>query len=296
MSQPTNQLRISARNAGQAELEKFCPRCGWYLLRIKKMPFQFGMPGLMFYAEAMEKAFIFAYLSKFGSVPKYFGPFADCTEPVEFPFSMVQEHKETGVLVSARADMILRKKTGNLCLLDLKTAKPEGGGKMFKPQYEIQLIGYSWVAQEAGLGKVETTGLVYCEVQDDRFKADPLKYKTDTGILVPFDFKMCEVGLDFKRLTKCLKEMNKLWMADRPPAGKDGCKDCALLTRLCDFENSLRITDAQAYAAFPGQAQWAIQQDYFRRTTRTSPESLQDLLAEDPWDQEGGMWSNWEFA
>jgi hypothetical protein len=115
-------------------------------------------------------------------------------------------------------------------------------------------------------------------------------------ILLPFDFKMCEVKLDFSRLTKCLKEMNKLWNADRPPAGKDGCKDCALLTRLCDFEQQLRITDAQAYAAFPGQAQWAIQQDYFRRTTRTSRESLQDLLAEDPWDQEGGMWANWQFS
>lgn len=167
---------------------------------------------------------------------------------------------------------------------------------MFKPQYEIQLIGYSWVAEQEGLGKVGTTGLVYCEVQDDRFKADPLKYKTDTGILLPFDFKMCEVKLDFSRLAKCLKEMNKLWQADRPPAGKDGCKDCALLTRFCDFENNLRVTDAQAYAAFPGQAQWAIQQDYFRRNTRTSPKFLDDLLAGDPWDQEGGMWANWDFS
>lgn len=297
MSQPTNQLRISARNAGQAELEKFCPRCGWYLLRIKKMPFQFGMPGLMFYAEAMEKAFIFAYLSKFGIVPKYFGPFADCTEPVEFPFSMVQEHKETGVLVSARADMILRKKTGNLCLLDLKTAKPEGGGKMFKPQYEIQLIGYSWVAQEAGLGRVETTGLVYCEVQDDRFKADPLKYKTDTGILVPFDFKMCEVELDFKRLTRCLTEMNKLWKADRPPEGNNGCKDCALLTRLCDFEANLRLMDHQAYGLnHPDVNMYIRTQDYFRRNTRPGLEIVNRFLADDPWDQEGGMWANWEFC
>lgn len=296
MSEPSSQLRISARNAGQAALEKFCPRCGWYLLRIKKMPFAFGMPGLMFYAEAMEKAFIFSYLSKYGKVPSYFGPFADCTEPIEFPYSMVQEHKETGVLVSARADMILRKRDGNLCLIDLKTAKPEGGGKFFKPQYEIQVIGYSWVAEEAGLGTVGTTGLIYCEVQDPAFKENPLKYKTDTGILVPFDFKMCEVELDFSRLTKCLKVMSKLWKADRPPSGRDGCKDCALLTKLCDFENELRITDQRAYAAFPGQAQYALQQDHFRRNTRINSKVLHDALAEDHWDQEGGMWANWEFS
>ena len=60
MKQP---LTISARNAGQVELEKYCPRCCWYLLRIKKMPFAFGMPGIMFYMERAEQYFITTYMN-----------------------------------------------------------------------------------------------------------------------------------------------------------------------------------------------------------------------------------------
>ncbi len=112
-----SQLKISARNAGQVELEKYCPRCCWFLLRYKKMPFQIGMPGVMFYLEGIEKTFLLSYLAKFKLMPGYFGPFANCTEPVEFPFSMSHEHAETGVMVTARADMMVRKPDGTICLL-----------------------------------------------------------------------------------------------------------------------------------------------------------------------------------
>lgn len=295
MTEPT-QLRISARNAGQAELEKYCPRCCWYTMRIKKMPFQFGVAGLMIYMEQIEKKFVLEYLSRFDTLPKYFGPFADCTGPVEFPYSMCQEHSETGVLVTARPDIILRKKNGEICLLDFKTSKPEGGGKEFLPQYEIQVIGYSWVSEQAGIGKVGTTGLVYCDVQRDVVLEDPMKYKTDAGIVVPFDFKMHEVDLDYSRLTKCLKEFNKLWKADRPPQGADKCKDCARLTRLIDFENNLRITDQRMYAAFPESRPFLISQDYFRRLTRYLPAELDDELTDNHWDHDGGMWANWDFS
>ncbi|PSH02776.1 MAG: hypothetical protein CXZ00_15740 [Acidobacteria bacterium] len=289
------QLKISARNAGQVELEKFCPRCCWYLLRMKKMPFQFGMPGIMFYLERIEKAFTLAYLAKSKAVPKYFGPFADCTETVEFPFEMSYEHDESGVLVTARPDLILRKKDGNLCLLDLKTSKPDGGGRVYLPQYEIQTIGYSWVAEASGLGKVGTAGLLYAEVQTEQFLKDPLKYKTDTGLLVPFDFKGHEVKLNYSRLTRCLKVVKKLWNDDHPPKGSDNCKDCQLLTRLIDFENELRLMDQRIFASFPEHRNFLLSQDYYRRLTRM-PLPFDDMNAGDTWDQDGGMWANWEFC
>jgi hypothetical protein len=127
------------------------------------MPFEIGMPAIMFYMEQAEKQYIISHLKKFKATPNYFGPFADCNEPVEFPFSMVRHHEESGVDVSARVDMMLRKRNGKVCLLDLKTAKPDGGGKILLPMYEIQVIGYSWVTEAAGIGEVGTAGLLYCD-------------------------------------------------------------------------------------------------------------------------------------
>jgi hypothetical protein len=290
-------LKISARNAGQVELEKYCPRCCWYLLRLKKMPFQIGMPGIMFYMERAEKEFILSFLKKFDAVPKYFGPFADCIEPVEFPFSMCEHHEETGVDVSARVDMMLRKKDGKICLLDLKTAKPDGGGKVFRPQYEIQVIGYSWVAEAAGIGDVGTAGLLYGDIQLDEFLKDPLKFKTDAGINVPFRFHAHEVELDYSRLTRCLKEMNKLWQDARPPKGADDCKDCQLLTRLIDFETSIRASDQRLFVTAPEYRAYLHTQDYYRKLTR-SFSSAEALLNDEEWewDKDGGMWMNWDFS
>jgi hypothetical protein len=289
-------LKISARNAGQVELEKYCPRCVWYLLRMKKMPFQFGMPGLMFYMEKAEKEFILAYLTKFDNVPKYFGPFADCIEPVEFPYSMSHYHEETGVDVTARVDMMLRKKDGKICLLDLKTAKPDGGGKVFRPQYEIQVIGYSWVTKASNIGEVGTAGLLYCDIQLDEFIKNPLKFKTDSGIVVPFQFHAHEVELDYSRLTRCLVEVNKLWQEARPPKGADKCKDCQLLTRLIDFESSRRSEDQRLFASFPDFRNFLHLQDYYRKLTRGPVGDIDTNLTDEEWDSEGGMWTEWDFS
>jgi hypothetical protein len=290
-------LKISARNAGQAELKKFCPRCCWYLLRLKKMPFQMGMPGLMFYLEQAQKAFILTYLSQFNSLPKHFGPFANCTKPVDFPFSMSALHKDTGVQLTAQADMMLGKPDGTVALLDLKTSRIDGGGHEYLPQYEIQVIGYSWVAEAAKVGKVTTAGLLYCEVQVDQFKHEPLQYKTDSGIMVPFNFTPHEVELDYSRLTRCLQVVNKIWQDARPPQGAEKCKDCALLTRLVNFEAGLRAQDKLAFASCHELRQYLVCQDYYRRITQRAREAMECIIQDQaPWDDEGGMWANWDFA
>ncbi len=223
-------LKLSARNAGQVELETYCPRCAWYLLRLKKLPFQMGMPGVMFYLEAVEKAFILTYLQKHKHLPKGFGLFSNCTEPVTFPFSMEAMH-ETGVLVTARPDMMLYNKDETIALIDLKTARADGGGAKFHPQYHIQLIGYSWVTEAVEIGEVGSAGLIFCEIQHEFFKTDPLSHMTDTGITVPFNFRATEVELDYPRFAKCLVEMKKVWESPRPAKGATGCKDCALFNR-----------------------------------------------------------------
>jgi hypothetical protein len=290
----SNVLKISARNAGQVELSKFCPRCCWYLLRLKKMPFQMGMPGIMFYLEQAQKAFILDYLSKHGATPKYFGPFADCDAPVEFPFRMCHEHKESGVLLTAQADMMLRKKNGEICLIDLKTSKVAGGGREYLPAYEIQVLGYALVTEATGIGKVGSTGLLYCDVQIAEFKEDSQKFETETGITVPFNFVPHEVELDYSRVTRCLKEVKKIWEQSRPPKGAENCKDCTLLNGLVDFENGLRLEDQRLAVVFPEYRESLIDNVFNRNLARRR--TLCDGLEEEHgWDQDGGMFAAWEF-
>lgn len=293
----TDPLTISARNAGQVALEKYCPRCAWYLLHLKKFPFQFGMPGVMFYLEQVEKSYIFAYLDQHHHLPKEFGPFATCTEPVEFPFRMSAKHKESGVIVTAQADMMLRNQDGTIALLDLKTAKSDGGGKVFHPQYAIQCVGYSWVTQEAKIGEVGSAGLVFCEIQHDEFKEAPLDYSTKGGITVPFKFTVHPVELDYERFAKCLKEMARIWHEPRPPKGSENCKDCVLLNRLFDFESSLRSADALQVRLFPQFRDAFITIDYLRNRARGTPQRLKIILEapEEAFD-EFGMAASWDFS
>ncbi|HZQ25297.1 MAG TPA: hypothetical protein VFA89_21090 [Terriglobales bacterium] len=289
-------LKTSARNAGQVALDKFCPRCCWYLLRIKKWPFQMAMPGIMFFLEQVEKATILAHLKQANKLPDYFGPFAGCTAPVDFPFRMEHMHPESNVLLTAQVDMILRTSSKNLAVLDLKTSRIGGGGSVFLPQYEIQVIGYSWVTQACKIGKVETGGLIYCQIQHEEFKQDPLSYADENGILVPFHFTPHVVELDYDKLTECLVELNGLWNTPHPPRGRENCADCALLSRVLDFEDHLRRTDAVQARWSPFLLNEAIRHDYDRALARGTPQLLADEHTDEHrWDDDG-MWANWDFS
>ncbi len=289
-------LKISARNAGQVELKKYCQRCAWYLLRLKKMPYQMGMPGVMFYLEQVEKAFILGYLEKNKKLPADFGPFAHCTKPVDFPFRMSALHEETGVTVTAQIDMMLAYLEDTVAVVDLKTSKSEGGGIVFLPQYEIQCIGYSWVTEQAKVGKVGVAGLIFCEIDHEFFKDDPGAYSDEHQILVPFHFTPHPIELDFKRLTRCLTEMNRVWNSTRPPKGAEKCGDCALLNRLFDFENELRATDALENCTTRRVQEEAAAATRNRSLARGSAQRLQDILSSECSCEEGGMWANWDFS
>jgi hypothetical protein len=290
-------LQISARNAGQVELSNYCPRCMWYKLHIKQWPFQFGFPALMFYMEQLEKDYLLGYLAKFEKLPSGLGPFSSCVEPVEFPFRMQAEHPETGVIVSAQPDLLFRQKGGGLVLADLKTALQKSPTKSkfpsFLPQYEIQVIGYSWVVQENDIGDVKKGGLIYCEIQKDSFSEDPLEHGDGTSIAVPFLFSSHEVELDYKRLTRCLKEAKKVWNASRPPRGVDNCKDCMLLNRVFDFEDELRHSDFLEARSLPSRMCDYHTAQYYRALSRGASADLASLgedLGED------NTFINWDWS
>jgi hypothetical protein len=289
----TDPFKISARNAGATAVESYCPRCFWYLLRLKRLPFNIT-PGILNYMEQMQKAFVKGHLAKHRRLPAAFGPFADCTKPVDFPYAMEALHSETGVIVTARPDMMLLTPKRKTALLDLKTSKPDGGGKVFHPQYEVQVVGYSWVAQENGIGPIEKTGLVYCWADTEAFKEDPLSYKTDNGISVPFKFKGEEVPLDLSRLTKALKESKRIWQLSQPPRGRDKCKDCALFARIFDLEDQIRQHAKDMVLIDRRYAEQRVRQDYYRQLTRSLSDAELLRYEVDQLDKDSIL-LNWDF-
>ncbi len=55
-------IRISPRMLGRQLLQDFCERCYWYLLKVNfKLPFEFGMPGIMYNLDIFEKKIVRAY-------------------------------------------------------------------------------------------------------------------------------------------------------------------------------------------------------------------------------------------
>lgn len=47
---------------GRQLLQDFCERCYWYLLKVNfKLPFEFGMPGIMYNLDIFEKKIVRAY-------------------------------------------------------------------------------------------------------------------------------------------------------------------------------------------------------------------------------------------
>jgi hypothetical protein len=59
---------------------KYCPRCCRYLLRIKNMPFQFGMPGLRSLPDPLSNRS--ASFAAFGSLSAAFSASANLAWPV----------------------------------------------------------------------------------------------------------------------------------------------------------------------------------------------------------------------
>jgi PD-(D/E)XK nuclease superfamily len=286
--------RLSPRIAGQVELPTCCPRCLYYFLIMRKLPFVFPMPGIMHIMDKATKEYANAHFAKFGKAPSQFGPFAKTVASVNFPFQM--EHPwSDNLTLTARPDFMLEHRNGSISLIDFKTSKQDGMGKVFVPQYEIQVIGYSWVAEKNGIGKFTNPGLIYADADSEEIYADPLAFKTDNGFSLSFSFKAHEVELDYERLKKAIREVEKLLKQKRPPAGADNCKDCILLSRLCDLDNAMRAEDA-VLSRYAYDCRLAYQSQWDSRRARGTPKQIEELLAivdELASPNYNGIWTLW---
>lgn len=298
-------LAISPRNLGLILLETYCAFCFWLLLRVKfHMPFEHG-GALWTYLQQIEEAQITHHLEKNGCLPKEFSPFCDISTRADFPhhWSKFRYEHKSGVTLYGVPDEIFTLADGSLCVIDHKSAINKGEGDPFLPIYHAQTIGYADIAQNGlKLGNVTKAGLFYWEVLKDEAVADPAGHYEKGKVWVPFRPKPLEFDVDFAFLDSPLKEAKKLWRADAPPAGREGCSDCVKLKALFELGSRIDAADQlqdQRILASCGNSRDAVQlvskRIYDRRLSRlTALQELHDGAADFQFAKDG-MAGNWLY-
>jgi hypothetical protein len=236
----SNNLRVSPRHLGQMTSPNACKRCIWYLIGIGfQPPFAFPMPGLMHNLDRFEKRIVEAHFTSKGRLPKWLSSLG-CTEPVEFPAKMQMDFPSDGITLVGMPDAVFRLKDGGLYLVDYKSARCKGDDDPFMATYVVQLLGYATLLEHQKIGKVRKAALVYFENQLFNFQDEPLGLLSDEGLMVPFAVKIHEVELDRQSFEPMVKQYRELADMSSPPAGRDGCKDCAKLEKLFEIVKKVK--------------------------------------------------------
>ena len=197
-------LAVTPKRLGLVEIDSFCPRCYWYLLKQKfHPPFdQFG--GAIFKSmEQAQMAVVGDLIEKNGTLPEEFAPFCDLVGQVQFPrnWRRFKHRLDSGVLLYGEPDDIFQVSDGSIAVIDFKTARPKDGKDPLLGCYRIQILGYSFIAEFGlKLGEVSRGGLLYWGAEHEKVVADPDKYYRSKRLWMPFVPKPLAFDIDYKQL------------------------------------------------------------------------------------------------
>jgi hypothetical protein len=237
-------LAITPKRLGLIEIDTFCPRCYWYLLKQKFHPPFDHFGGAIFKSmEQAQMAIVGGLMEKDGCLPEEFAPFCDLVGRVEFPRNWREfKHRlDSGVLLYGEPDDICQVSDGSIAVIDFKTSRPKDGKDPLGGVYRIQILGYSFIAEFGlKLGEVSKGGLLYWGAEHEKVVADPDKYYRAKKLWMPFVPKPVAFDIDYKQLDAPLKEAVRLWEADAPPDGAKKCKDCKRLDTLLAIDTGVQ--------------------------------------------------------
>lgn len=133
----------------------------------------------------------------------------------------------TNIRLTGAADAIIRTKDGEYVILDFKTAKYTHAQDELLPMYVTQLNSYAYIAERRGITPVTGLGLVYCEPVTKLTEEQVSSMVKSNGFLMPFNVKGVPLHLDPETMIPpLLRRVREIVDSPKPPAGRDGCKDC----------------------------------------------------------------------
>jgi hypothetical protein len=298
-------LAITPKRLGLVEIDSFCPRCYWYLLKQKFHPPFDHFGGAIFKSmEQAQMAVVGDLIEKNNGLSEEFAPFCDLVGRVQFPrnWRKFKHRLDSGVLLYGEPDDIFQVSDGSIAVIDFKTARPKDGKDPLLGCYRIQILGYSFIAEFGlKLGEVSRGGLLYWGAEHEKVVADPDKYYRSRSLWMPFVPKPLAFDIDYKQLDAPLKEAVRLWEADAPPEGARKCKDCKRLDALFAIETGVQelvtVSD-QIMLDRSANDPWIksyVQQRVADRLSarRSAMTDLQDLAGDLNFEQDG-MIANWE--
>jgi hypothetical protein len=295
------QLAITARNLGRFNLPSYCPACLKYLLHLRFQP-PYGMSGGLFGdAESCQKAILGYYLDKDGCLPKAFEPFCDVVARTKCNthHSKFRAMHDSGVLLSGQPDEVLTLEDGSQCIIDHKSSRKDPNEDKFQGQYEVQVIGYAFIAEALGLGKVTKGGDIYWSAQVEAVEDDPSNHFDHSTLWVPFKPKPVEISIDYTILDPLIEEMKTLWNAKQTPDSRQGCDDCKKRDLLFAIEREFNLQD-QAELDHYTSIGWQSKRREIRDSISRREDRQRKLLAEfnavgNAIFSPDGMVANWEF-
>lgn len=227
----THSHRISGKDLGQLALPGFCPRCFWIGRKAPQgLPYQI-FPGIFSSIDSFSKKVVHGWFDQHGMPPAWLADLGPVTGYIDPPSHHVFRtvHPETTILLTGAPDAVLTRPDGSLLIVDYKTARFTPHQDRLMPMYQVQLNAYAFIAEAIGMGDVSGLALLYTEpVTDDAAAVSPETERGD-GFAMGFSAQVHPIRLEPWRLEPLLVRARGLLEMDRPPAGREGCKDCQRL-------------------------------------------------------------------
>ena len=230
MDQP---VVISAKTLGQLALPGYCPRCFWLAMKADRLPFQI-FPGIFSAIDSYTKNVVHGWFDRNGKPPSWLeplGPIQTYREPPHYSkFSVLDE--ENAIVLRGTPDGIFLMQDGSYAIVDYKTARFTAYQDDLFPMYEAQLNAYAFIGEHLDVKPVSKLALVYTEPVTGNLATSDDANLTPDGFRMGFRARILEVEIKPGLVTTLLKTAAGVLNSPSPPAGVDGCKDCAAVAGL----------------------------------------------------------------
>ena len=198
-----------------------------------RLPFQI-FPGIFSAIDSYSKNVVHGWFDRHGKAPDWLGPLGEIrtykSPPHYSKFTVLDE--ENAIVLRGTPDGIFIMQDGSYAIIDYKTARFTAYQDDLFPMYEAQLNAYAYIAERLEVRPVSKLALVYTEPVTGNAEASNDSNLTQDGFRMDFKARILDVEIKPELVTRLLKIAGGLLHMPSPPAGKDGCKDCAAIASL----------------------------------------------------------------
>lgn len=224
---------ISAKTLGQLALPGYCPRCFWLAMKADRLPFQI-FPGIFSAIDSYGKNVVHGWFDRYGKPPSWLEPLGlirTYRVPPHFTkFAVLDE--SNAIVLRGTPDGIFLMQDGSYAIIDYKTARFTAYQDDLFPMYEAQLNAYAYIGERLDVNPVSRLALVYTEPVTGNTAASDDSNLTPEGFRMDFKARILEVEIKPDLVTRLLETAAGVLRSTSPPAGVDGCKDCAAVAGL----------------------------------------------------------------